>query len=224
MLYQGRVGHLTPGSKAGNYTLQRMDLWNAWDDLALIKGLIRRPNESNLLFRQRILLARNYGAAPQQLANWLCDSFDLTRYIMVGRRIFFSAHVPLSYIQYLTLADPTVAYMAPQVVADGTAFQFPVDDIDVAREPVAVDAFDGDGNVLKYAYSYEKTEIYAADRATKWTLWKNIDQSYFPIWESSAVPAEFLLRYQTVIDGTLFTIEESAKGLTRDENGNIILR
>ena len=39
--------------------------------------------------------------------------------------------------------------------------------------------------------------------------------------ESSVAPSELKLKYQVVLDGEFFIIEESAKGLTRDADGNI---
>jgi len=222
MLHSGRLGQFLIASRFGNFTIYKMDVWNAWDDLALFKGLYRRPNEDNITFRNRIISAVNYNASHKGMMDWLCDSLDVTRFEVQDKKIFFSKYAPLSYIQYLKIPEPTVAYFSPEVVIGGVTYKFPNDHTDISLTPIEFDGYDEYGIGLKYSYSYEKTVIYDVTKTKSWTLWKNIDQSYFPIWEGNEAPADIKLRYQVVIDDELFIIEESSKRLTRDVLGNII--
>jgi hypothetical protein len=221
MLHSGKIGNLVLGSIFGNYVLRRFELWNSWDDIALIKGIYRRPNESNIVFRSRFLSAHDYDSTKQGMINWLCDSFDIDKFTVVDKTIFYSKYTPLSYVSYLKL-DSDETYLPPQVIADDITYTFPQDEYNIGDVPIEFDGFDSTGEDYKYYCSNERTDIYDTTKLKKFTLWKDVDQSYFPIWESNFAPATIKLIYQTVIDGELFAIEESCIRYTRDDQGNIV--
>lgn len=221
----GRVGNIVAGANVSNYTIYKVDIWNSWDELGLMKGLYRRPNESNIVYRSRIVDAVAYNASRQGLTNYLSKSMDLETFNVNNKFVYLSVNAPLSYIQYNKITDPTEDYFPPQVIVDGVTFQFPMDDLNLSGSTVEFDGLDGDGNPWKYTYDFEKTVIYEPIETptTTWTLWKNIDQSYLTIWETNSVPAEIKFKYQMVnTDGNLVIIEESSKRYTRDENGDIV--
>ncbi len=218
-----RIGDVVVGAYVGNYTVYKVDIWNSWDELGLIKGITRRPNENNLVFRNRIVIAKNYNASKQGMINWLSDSFDADKYIVRDKKIYTSINPPLSYMQYNKLTDKDEEYFPPEVIADSMTYRFPIDDLDLSDTPVEFDGYDGLGNPLKYTYSFEKTVIWDITKTKTWTLWKDINQAYFPLWEGSNVPNELILRYQAIDDdGNFFIIEESVKRLTRNAQGNIV--
>jgi len=222
MITKDRLGYVIPGAYISNYPIYKTNIWNNWDDHALIKSLSRRPNEDNIIFRNRIINAKDYNSTRQGIINWLSDSFDLSKYNINDKKIFNSIHLPMSYMQYNKLVNKTDDYFPPEVIADGITFKFPLDDLNLSSDVVGFEGIDDDNNPYKYYYSYEKTVIYDITFTKKWTLWKNIDQSYFTIFEGNYAPVEIKLRYQTLIDDELFTIEESALKLTRNENGEIV--
>jgi len=222
MITKDRLGYVIPGAYISNYPIYKTNIWNNWDDHALIKSLSRRPNEDNIIFRNRIINAKDYNSTRQGIINWLSDSFDLSKYNINDKKIFNSIHLPMSYMQYNKLVNKTDDYFPPEVIADGITFKFPVDDLNLSSDVVEFEGVDESNYPLKYYYSYEKTVIYNTTFLKSWTLWKNIDQSYFTIFEGNYAPVEIKLRYQTLIDDELFTIEESALKLTRNENGEIV--
>lgn len=207
-----KQGYEITGKIISGYQLYRLDLWNNWDDLALHKSLHRKPNEDNIIFRGRILAAVNYNSTKQGLINWASDSFDASKYNVDGKKIFTSVYSPLSYMAYNKLTNKSEEYYPPRIIIGTTEIIFPEDKIPVDKSSIELPG--------QYMYNYEKTLVYNGSET--WTLWKNVDQTYFPIWESSVAPSELKLRYQLVLDDELFIIEESAKGLTRDDDGNIM--
>ena len=222
MITKDRLGYVIPGAYISNYPIYKTNIWNNWDDHALIKSLSRRPNEDNIIFRNRIINAKDYNSTRQGIINWLSDSFDLSKYNINDKKIFNSIHLPMSYMQYNKLVNKTDDYFPPEVIADGITFKFPVDDLNLSSDVVEFEGVDESNYPLKYYYSYEKTVIYNTTFLKSWTLWKNIDQSYFTIFEGNYAPVKIKLRYQTLINGELFIIEELATKLTRDEKGDIV--
>lgn len=212
-----KQGYAT-GKEVSGYQLYYLDIWNTWDDLALYKSLFRRPSEDNITLRSRILAAKNYNSTKQGLVNWLSDSFGADKYKVADKTIYFSTYSPLSYMQYNKLKDKNELYYPPRVIVDGVnTITFPVDK-PLDLEGTTVEKWDN-GTKL-YMYNNEKTEVYK--NGATWILWKNIDQAYFQVWETNVVPEKLILKYQYMIDGELFVIEESAKKLIRDEDGNIV--
>ena len=207
-----KQGYEVPGRYVSGYQLNYVNVWNAWDDLALYKSLYRKPNESNIVLRGRILAAKNYNSTKQGLINWLSDSFETTKYTVSDKKIYYSTYAPLSYMQYNKLKNKTQEYYAPRVIINlDNEIIFPEDKLPISGETIEV--------VGEYMYNAEKTVVYSS--GISWTLWKGIDQSYFPIWETNEVPVDLKLRYQYLLDDELYIIEESPKGLTRDSDGNI---
>ena len=216
MIIDTKLGEAFLGTAIfGPYVLYQTPIWNSWDDLALYKSLSRRPEETNQVFRTRILAAKDYNSTKQGLVNYICDSLDLTKNAVTEKRVFSSLNTPLSYTQYLKVVTDDTAYVPPQAIVDGVTFTFPSDEIDIYTTSVEFDGCDELSNPLKFTYNYEKTVIYDTTKLKTWTIWKNIDQAYFPYWEANYTPdTSIVLKYQTVIDGELRIIEESSEEIT----------
>lgn len=219
-----KQGYQVVGSLISGYQVYHVNVWNTWDDLALYKSLIRRPNEDNVTLRKRIIAAKDYNSTKQGLVNWLSDSFDLDKYKVSDKTSYFSTYPPLSYMAYSKLQAPSEPYYAPRVIVDDEEIVFPKDEV-----PLDGSTVEGIVEGRSYIYNYERTEVHTivimilnGPPSVVWKLWKNVNQTYHTIWETNTVPDELELSYQYVIDGELYTIEESAKKLTRDDDGNIV--
>ena len=147
-----KQGYVITGKSVSGHQIYRLDLWNNWDDLALYKSIYRRPNESNITLRSRILAAVNYNSTKQGLINWLSDSLDVDKYNATAKRIFISTYSPLSYMAYNKLTDKSEEYYPPRVIEGTTEIIFPEDKIPADRSTVT------DPGV--HIYNYEKTVIY----------------------------------------------------------------
>lgn len=214
------VGLTSPGSFISSIRQHWVPVWNAWDDIGLIKGMLRRPHESNITFRDRLIAAVDYTAHVDGIARCVADSCDLTAMQITGKRIFTSKYIPLSYAAYMQLATPEDEYVSPSVVVGDETFIFPLDEGGMSR-PADFSGVDDDGALIAYGYSAEK--VYIENSLTnRWTLWKNNDQTFLQIWEASYFPADIELHYQTVIDGVLYMVEESPKKYARNTAGEII--
>lgn len=207
-----KQGYQVSGVTISGYQVYHLNTWNQWDDLALYKSLFRRPNENNIVLRRRIIAAKNYNSTKQGLINWFSDSFDVTTYKVADKKIYLSSYSPLSYMAYNKLKNKTADYYRPRVIIDDVEVIFPEDKIPLDGSTVEVPG--------QYKYNSEKTEVYK--NGITWILWKNIDQTYFSIWETNNVPNELKLKYQYIVDDELFEIEESFTKLTRNEDGEIV--
>lgn len=210
MLGQIFTDSLLTGNTIGNYNIYKSNRWNAFDDIGLFKNLTRRNNETNKEFRTRILKASGYNSTKQGVLNYLSDVLDLNRITSYNKKIFYSVYIPLSYGIYKKLIDPDESYIPPIVIVDGDTYSFPLETSDINNSVIEFDGFDESGNPVKYSYSYEKTVIYDSTGTKYITLWKNIDQTYLPIFEFSFTPqSSIIFKYQYLnSDNEIKYIEE----------------
>jgi hypothetical protein len=80
-----------------SYTRQVLhNLWSSLDELGLLLGLERNPNESNDHYIERLKsrMKNPPSSTPQGLINALSVEFDLKPYNVAGKSIFFLTHRP----------------------------------------------------------------------------------------------------------------------------------
>lgn len=170
----------------------RKELFNYFDDRALIAGFERREIESNILLHNRVVNREEGNSTKNGLSQWILDAFeeDQENYVEESY-VFTSTYVPLSYAQYNELIAPDVSYVSPSV------YDYTLDE------------------TLSFDYSdswndYEK-DISDTVSGRNWTIYKEPSGEYGTIWVSSYAADEVRFNYQTIIDGEIYDIEESPR-------------
>ena len=165
-------------------------IWNQFDEMALLAGLDRIPGETNEQLRRRILNHKKYDSTDQGLLNYISEALLTTSYNVIRKKEFFSQRQPLSFSQYQAISEPSADYYSPRVTVGGTTW-------------------------ILAPTSSEQTDSVTSDGIT-WSLWKQPDGSYDRIWTTDIVPTgDVSLKYQWQDDGGLLHhVHESSKILT----------
>ena len=181
--------------------LQHTNIWNFWDEFGLYKGIDRKPLETNMSLRRRILDKTEHDSTLQGILNFLSSAIEVTNYTNYDKFVYYSVQEPLSYETYMKIVNKDEDFFAPEVEVNGVIYKMP-----------ATQADPDDLN-----------NTYVKSVAYPWTLWKNQTTfGYLPIWQTEIIPDSIILRYQIYENNEFFIVEESAKKLTRDINGNIV--
>ena len=219
----GSVGQIIAGAYFDGYQIYNATLWNPIDELGLVKNIYRRPNESNIVFRNRIVNTKECNSSKQGLINSICSALDLTKFTVNDKTIYYTNNQPLSYFEYNKLPQSIKSqyeYKPPQIIIDNyIVIELPIDQLDANETSKTIEG--------EFSYDYEKTRVYYQPDITKevyitWTLWKNMDQSYSRIWQTDAVPNKVRFRYQYLIDNELLIIEETPYLYAINESDNTI--
>ena len=171
--------------------LQSKILWNAFDEKALLVGLERKPGETNVELRNRVVNRIDGSNTKDGLADWTLDLFDYQVTYPDGmekdvteNHIFYSKYTPLSKHRYDQIRKPDVAY----------------------EYPVIYDFEEDAEYVLEYTDALKDSSV-----DLKWLLYKNANLSYSQIWSNTYITKEVELRYQTLINDEIFNIVESPR-------------
>lgn len=172
-------------------------IWNQFDEMALLAGLERIPGESNEQLRRRIINHKKYDSTDQGLLNHISEALLTTSYNVVKKKEFFSLRQPLSFAAYQNIPEATADYYPPRVTVGGTTW-------------------------IIAPTSNEQKDSVTAEGVT-WNLWKQPDGSFDRVWTTSVVPSSDVeLRYQWMDEGgELHLVHESSKILTWD-NAQIV--
>ena len=105
--------------------LKYKNMWNFWDEFALLRGISRREHETNISLRNRFLSVNDYDSTVQGLVNSLSHFFDTRKYNVLGKSVYYSIWGALSYEDYMRLIDKSEPYFSPEVIADGIVYKMP---------------------------------------------------------------------------------------------------
>lgn len=176
-------------------------LWNRFDEFALLVGLERKQNESNISLHNRIVNNIRGDSTKHGLVGWLNNIFDVPEGVeteVFEKRVFFSRGQPLSFTRYKGMPRPGVDYMYP-IVKD---YSGPGETVHFTYSgDTEIEDFGG------YDYLYQTYPEY--DEEKYWVLYKNVDGTYSNIWVASYPVLDVDLEYQTVIDDEVYNVLES---------------
>ena len=171
--------------------IKTQSIFNAFDEKALLVGLERQENESNIDLHNRIVNRVTGNSTNEGLADWILDAFNTDDAYPSGvlndvttRYVFYSTRTPLSLSEYTKLKDPELPYQYP-----------------------SIKDYDAD---MTYTLEYETAERDSAG-GDKWFLYKTATGVYSRIWISNYQVSEIQLNYLTLIDGVVYEVEESAR-------------
>lgn len=226
MIGKYKVGLIGIGTNKGIFKLKTTSRWNGLDELALYKSLERKPNESNIHFRNRLKNLEVCNSSTQGMINALTNAFDLEHKKVIEKKVFISTYKPISPIEYDKLIDPEYEYIAPKVIADDIEYQFIIEPKSINDITTSyLEGYDENNNAIKLGYDFEKVYVYKKNTFDIcWTIWKNIDQSYTKIFQCSSAPTTSVtLSYMALNEvGKLIYVEESSTRLSRNEDDEII--
>ena len=208
------VGRLLIGEDISGAPVYTTTIWNSWDDIGLLKGLNRKPNENNIDLRNRIVNTVNFNTTKQGLINSISNNLHVDEYNVLDKKIFFTQEAPLSYRAYKEFTNKTQPYQPPIIIDGDLTFKFP---IEVDYEG----SFDGFDDTIPWKYKYDFEKITVSNGDKQWTLWKDPGQNFYSIWEANYAPLELKFIYQVVSNDALVILEVSPKKLSRDIEGNI---
>ena len=98
-------------------------MWNNFDELALLLGMERKKDETNIKLRNRIVNRVDGDSTKEGISDWIRTAVNLVDIYeedvptkVTGRQVFYSQNTPLSEIVYNRLNNPDLDYAFPVII------------------------------------------------------------------------------------------------------------
>lgn len=194
------------------------DLFNIFDNHALLVGLERRKSETNIELHNRIINRVDGNSTTEGLSDWVLDVFDVeevypsgivpsgqlpegvsiddVKHEITNKYVFYSTNVPLTEFEYQQLRNPDAEYKYPMVYDYDDEMEYTVEYYDEGKD-ISPSGISASGVVPS-----------GINTVNEWTVYKNLDMTYSRIWMANYPARKVNLNYQVLIDNEIYDIEE----------------